>query len=69
MEIMQKNTDAAAKAIMEIGEFELVGEGEQLPLVCFRLQGDHPYDEFDLASQLAAERAWMVPAYHLPPER
>ena len=25
------------------------------------------YDEFDVASQLAAERGWMVPAYTLPP--
>ena len=25
------------------------------------------YDEFDIASQLAAERGWMVPAYTLPP--
>ena len=31
--------------------------------------GDHNYDEFDVASQLAAERGWMVPAYTLPPER
>ena len=40
---------------------------EQLPLVAFQLEGDHTYDEFDVASQLAAERGWMVPAYTLPP--
>ena len=40
---------------------------EQLPLVAFQLAGDHNYDEFDIASQLAAERGWMVPAYTLPP--
>ena len=28
---------------------------------------EHNYDEFDVASQLAAERGWMVPAYTLPP--
>ena len=33
----------------------------------FRLTEEQPYDEFDVASQLAAERGWMVPAYHLPP--
>ena len=27
----------------------------------------HNFDEFDVASQLAAERGWMVPAYTLPP--
>jgi glutamate decarboxylase len=41
---------------------------EQLPLVAFRLKGEHAYDEFDLAAQLAAERGWMVPAYTLPPK-
>jgi glutamate decarboxylase len=67
MDMMARNTDALAKRILEIGPFELIGEGEQLPLVAFRLAEEQPYDEFDVASQVAAERAWMVPAYHLPP--
>jgi glutamate decarboxylase len=67
MEMMQENAEKLAKAITDIGPFELIGEGEQLPLVAFRLADEQPYDEFDLASQLAAERGWMVPAYHLPP--
>ena len=51
------------------GDFELIGgeDDEQLPLVAFKLTGDHDYDEFDVAAQLAAERGWMVPAYTLPP--
>src|SRR4029079_18651556 len=46
-----------------------VGEpgAEQLPLVAFQLAEEHDYDEFDIASQLAAQRGWMVPAYTLPP--
>ena len=40
---------------------------EQLPLVAFQLAEERDYDEFDIASQLAAERGWMVPAYTLPP--
>jgi glutamate decarboxylase len=67
MKLMDANKQALAKEIVKAGPFELIGEGEQLPLVAFRLAGEHPYDEFDLASQLAAERGWMVPAYHLPP--
>jgi glutamate decarboxylase len=67
MEVMAKNTETLAAKISEIGPFEMLGEGEQLPLVAFRLAEEQPYDEFDLASQLAAERGWMVPAYHLPP--
>ena len=43
-------------------------DAEQLPLVAFRLSGDHTsYDESDIAWQLSAERGWMVPAYTLPP--
>jgi glutamate decarboxylase len=68
MGLMKENSEKLAQAILDIGEFELVGEGEQLPLVAFRLTGGQPYDEFDVASQLAAMRGWMVPAYHLPPD-
>jgi len=68
METMQQNTSALAKRIAESGDFKLIGEGEeQLPLVAFQLTEGHNYDEFDVASQLAAERGWMVPAYTLPP--
>jgi glutamate decarboxylase len=69
METMQANAQSLAKRIEEIGEFELIGDpgAEQLPLVAFQLKGEHNYDEFDVASQLAAERGWMVPAYTLPP--
>jgi glutamate decarboxylase len=35
--------------------------------VAFQLAEELNYDEFDIASQLAAERGWMVPAYTLPP--
>ena len=68
METMQANARMLAERIAGDGYFELIGDREeQLPLVAFRLTGDHPYDEFDVASQLAAERGWMVPAYTLPP--
>jgi glutamate decarboxylase len=67
MKMMQANSERLAEHIKNMGPFELIGSGEQLPLVAFRLNGDQPYDEFDVASQLAAERGWMVPAYHLPP--
>ncbi len=70
METMQHNARLLSERIVATGNFELVGEhhNEQLPLVAFRLTGDRAYDEFDVASQLAAERGWMVPAYTLPPE-
>jgi glutamate decarboxylase len=69
METMQANSTRLAEQIAGMGPFRLVGEpgAEQLPLVAFQLAEEHDYDEFDIASQLAAERGWMVPAYTLPP--
>src|SRR3954453_6503332 len=69
METMQANARSLGEQIVAGGAFELVGDdgAGQLPLVAFRLRGEHPYDEFDVAGQLAAERGWMVPAYTLPP--
>jgi glutamate decarboxylase len=69
METMMANTRRLAEQISEMGPFRLVGEpgAEQLPLVAFQLAEERGYDEFDIASQLAAERGWMVPAYTLPP--
>ncbi|WP_425953684.1 glutamate decarboxylase [Xylanimonas sp. McL0601] len=69
METMQENARRLAQAIADMGPFRLVGTpgAEQLPLVAFQLAEERGYDEFDIASQLAAERGWMVPAYTLPP--
>ncbi len=69
METLQQNARALAQRIEAIGEFRVIGseQEEQLPLVAFQLAGEHNYDEFDLASQVAAERGWMLPAYTLPP--
>ncbi|HEY4426597.1 MAG TPA: glutamate decarboxylase [Solirubrobacteraceae bacterium] len=70
METMQYNARALAEEIAATGEFSIIGEeqDEQLPLVAFQLAGDHAFDEFDVAAQLAAERGWMVPAYTMPPD-
>ena len=70
MHTMQANARKLAEDIAAIGDFTIIGnEGsEQLPLVAFQLAGAQRYDEFDVASQLATERGWMVPAYTLPPD-
>ncbi len=66
---MAKNAAFLSEQIRDLGEFEVIGEDRpQLPLVCFHLRGEHNYDEFDVAGQLAAKRGWMVPAYTLPPD-
>jgi glutamate decarboxylase len=69
MEAMNSNAKALARKLEENGNFELIGaDKEQLPLVAFKLAGEHDYDEFDVSWQLSAERGWMLPAYTLPPE-
>jgi glutamate decarboxylase len=66
---MQKNAETLADKLEELGRFEIIGrDAEQLPLVAFKLAGDEPFNEFDIAWQLSAERGWMVPAYTLPPD-
>ena len=70
MKQMQQNAGILAQRLRESGRFEVIGDDEeQLPLVAFRLTGEHTsYDESDIAWQLSAERGWMVPAYTLPPD-
>jgi glutamate decarboxylase len=68
MEVMQANAKLLADRIKDVGRFKLIGEEEeQLPLVAFNLAEDEPFDEFDVAWQVAAERGWMLPAYTMPP--
>jgi glutamate decarboxylase len=68
MDVMRENTQLLASRLERAGVFEIVApDKEQLPLVAFRLAGERPYDEFDVAWQVAAERGWMLPAYSMPP--
>ena len=71
MEVMQSNAKLLAEEITKMGRFKVIGaEEEQLPLVAFNLadpEGE-PFDEFDVAWQVAAERGWMLPAYTMPPK-
>jgi glutamate decarboxylase len=69
MGAMDQNAKALAKRLEANGNFELIGaDKEQLPLVAFKLAGEHDYDEFDVSWQLSAERGWMLPAYTMPPD-
>src|SRR4051812_38547659 len=71
MEIMQSNAKLLADDITKMGRFKVIGAGEeQLPLVAFNLADpdNEPFDEFDVAWQVAAERGWMLPAYTMPPK-
>jgi glutamate decarboxylase len=68
IEMMQENAASLATDIEGIDKFQIIGKDEEtLPMVAFNLAEEHPYDEFDIAFQLAAERGWMLPAYTMPP--
>jgi len=56
-----------ATEIEKIGIFDLLSRGHDLPVVCFRLRGDHPFTVFDL-SDVLRQRGWIVPAYKMAPD-
>lgn len=62
-------SDHLAQRLEATGRFEILsqGQGYGLPLVAFRLNAPHHYDEFDVAARLR-ERGWIVPAYTMAPK-
>ena len=70
METMQANARCAGGEDRRARGLR-AGRGRRTPsssrCVAFKLAEERNFDEFDVASQLAAERGWMLPAYTLPP--
>ena len=59
----------AADAIGELGPFELVTDGSELPVFAFALKDPGgPYTVFDVSERLR-ENGWLVPAYTFPENR
>jgi glutamate decarboxylase len=55
--------------IAELGPFELLTRGDELPVFAFRLRGGiRNYSVFDVSAALR-ERGWQVPAYTFPANR
>ncbi|MEG1482866.1 glutamate decarboxylase [Clostridium sp.] len=68
--IHQRTKDVAmylAKEIKDMGLFEIYNDGENLPIVCYKLKNDAnvQWTLYDLADRLAMN-GWQVPAYPLP---
>ena len=60
---------AIAARIAEMGPFELITDGSQLPVVAFRVKaGIGNFTVFDVSRRLR-ERGWQVPAYTFPANR
>jgi glutamate decarboxylase len=70
--IQQTSRDIAtglAKRIAELGPFELISRGDQLPVFAFATQRRiTAFDVFDVSRRMR-ERGWMVPAYTFPENR
>ena len=55
--------------IAELGPFELLTHGDELPVFAFKLRDDvENFTVFDVSSALR-ERGWQVPAYTFPENR
>jgi glutamate decarboxylase len=55
--------------IAELGPFELLTRGDELPVMAFKLRDDiDNYTVFDVSNALR-ERGWLVPAYTFPKNR
>ena len=69
-EIHKRTHDVAvylAKEIEKLGLFEIINDGSQLPIVCYKQKDDVKckWTLYDLADRLAMA-GWQVPAYPLP---
>lgn len=70
MEGVRKVSIALADEISSTGFFEIINDGSQLPIVCWKLNDEIKTDWslYDLESVLA-KHGWQVPAYPLPKNR
>jgi glutamate decarboxylase len=69
--IQQSCRDTAmwiAAEFTRVGPFELLSQGDELPVFAVRLRDDvKDYTVFDISDRLRM-RGWLVPAYHMPPD-
>ena len=56
-----------AKELKELGIFELLNDGDEMPIVCWKLKADEnrKWNLYDLADRIRMS-GWQVPAYPLP---
>jgi len=58
--------------IAKLGPFELITNGSDIPVFCWKLKDDVAdsinFSLFDMADKLR-EHGWLVPAYTMPPNR
>jgi len=57
-----------AKQIAELGPFEVISQGTDLPVFAWTLKENTHWSLYDLADRLR-DRGWQVPAYRMPANR
>jgi glutamate decarboxylase len=57
-----------SKQISELGPFELITNGSDIPVFCWRMKEQKNYSLFDFSDYLRT-RGWLVPAYPMPKNR
>ncbi|MHC4358890.1 MAG: glutamate decarboxylase [Planctomycetota bacterium] len=68
MESCRDNAMFLSGEIARLGPFELVSDGSDIPVFCWKLKKETNFSLFDLADKLR-DRSWLVPAYTMPPNR
>ncbi len=69
MQNLQEMAIHLSKGISEIGPYNLISEGKELPVFAFALDPSvKKYTVFDVSDRLR-ERGWLVPAYAFPANR
>jgi glutamate decarboxylase len=70
--VQQECRDVAtytSSAIAELGHFELITDGSELPVFAFKVREEvEKFSAFDVSSGMR-ERGWQVPAYTFPENR
>jgi glutamate decarboxylase len=65
MQTLQGTANALAREIAEMGPFEIVSDGTDIPVLSFTVRDDLPYTAFDVSHRLRYN-GWQVPAYTMP---
>ncbi|HDK02845.1 MAG TPA: glutamate decarboxylase, partial [Gammaproteobacteria bacterium] len=56
-----------AGRVVAMGPFELLSDGDAIPVFAFRLKDAARYSVYDVSERLRV-RGWQVPAYTMPPD-
>ena len=66
--VQQASQDVAmylSGEISKMEQFELLSDGSDIPVFCWKIKGEQPYTVFDISEKLRYH-GWQVPAYTMP---